>query len=277
MPERIKKLVIAFVAIELALVLTFFISQRIMLQNTIDAIKEGDNETVLSLIDKLANVDTEGKGHETILSVACEYGNRQVIHLALDRGADPNKQYGYLLTPIELFCAYGYDAGPEPLQALISAGADVNKYINKPAIIVLAEKSYWMDDTQKATASQEINLLFKSGAALTYGRETVLHYAAKSNMSNLVYSLIRTEQGIALINMLDTDGNTPYQVSVKYGAVAVQRVIRSYEEEIRKMMEDAEREENGEDPYLTEEEILNQLMDLNKNKNNEPTSENNGE
>lgn len=255
MPEKIKKAFIAFIVIESILILTIIFSQKVMVQKTIDYIKDGKTEEALSLMKNIHNIDSEGKGHETILAVACECGNKQVIFTALEYGADPNKQYGYLLTPLEYFCSYGYEAGPEPLQKLLSSGADINKFTEKPAIITLASKTYYMNDSQKATATQEINLLFKSGAKLSYNQESVMHYAAKSNMAGLVSILIQTNEGIQLINTPDADGNTPYQLSIKYGSVSVQRVIREYEDYIKQLIEE-KNNPNG----LTEEELINQLL-----------------
>ena len=234
MSYKVKKIIITFVSIELILTIAFFISQNILLRNTISAIKEGNSSEVLSAMENLYNIDAEGPDHETVLSAACEKGDKQAIAKAISLGANPNKKYGYLLTPLELFCSYGYDGGPDALKELLSAGVDLKTYTNKPAIMILAEKTYDMNEEQKSKAVSEINLLVRSGAKLSYEKETVLHYAARSNLSNLVYTLIRTPEGISLINSVDADGNTPYQVSVKYGAVAVQRVIREFEKEAKK-------------------------------------------
>lgn len=271
MPVKIKKLIIIFVALEAALALSFIISQRVILNKAFDYVRNGETELAIGLLDKISDIDAEEyRTHETLLGIACEKGNKEMIFALIEHGADPNKHYGYLLTPLESLCSYGYESGgAESVQKLITAGAKLNEYTNKPAIIILASKTYYMNNEQKAIATKEINVLFKNGAKLSFEKETVLHYAAQSNMADLFSILIQTNEGISLINSLDAEGRTPYQTAIQYGSASVQRVIRGYEEYVRKLIEEQNQQDDDpyNDPGLTDEELINQLIDINQEGN----------
>ena len=72
-----------------------------------------------------------------------------------------------------------------------------------------------------------------------YEDSTILHYAAQGNMSDLFYTVVHTSEGLHLLTIKNAEGQTPWDVAVTNGAVAVQRVIRNLEEEYR--------EESGEE------------------------------
>lgn len=233
----------AFVAMVASALLLIILHQQEMIDAACVAIENYAQEDAESYIDQVWDINGCGLRKETMLMVACEVGNEEAIEYLLNKGADPNKTVAGNLTPLELFCRDGYNAGERALLLLLNAGVRQSIYTVKPAIFHLADNYYWMTDEQKALATEETIWLLKYGAPLGYKDTSLLHLAAKSNMADLFYTIVHTREGLYMINMRDGDGNTPWSVAVINGAVDVQRVIRNLETE-----SEEEQEENATTP-----------------------------
>jgi ankyrin repeat protein len=196
-----------------------------------DAIENFDQEAMVLHVDQVLNVDGIGTRNETMLMVACKVGNADAIEYLISRGADPNYTVRGALTPLELFCRSGYEGGEEALLLLLNSGLKQSNYSERPAIFVLAENFYWMNKDQKKVATEEAIIMLKAGAPMGYADTSLLHLAAKSDMYDLFYTISHTTQGLSMMTMEDGDGNTPWEVAIKYGATNVQKMIREMERE----------------------------------------------
>ena len=227
-----------FVAVLCSTIILSVTYQEELVESACAAIESHDQDMAKEYIDMVWFIDIVGHNKKTMLMSACESGNAEMIQYLIIRGADTNKTAIGRLTPLELFCRSGYEAGNDILLALLDCGAKQSVYTEKPAVFYLAEKFYWMNDAQKAIATEETITLLKHGAPMECDETTLLHEAAKSNMSDLFYILVHDAQGLRLLNAKDANGDTPWNVAVNNGAVAVQQVIRNlereYEEEQKK-------------------------------------------
>lgn len=197
------------------------------------AIENGNSALAISEIEQIRNIDCVGSNKQTVLMAACKTGNKELIQYIVNRGADVNKSPRGHLTPLELFCAYGYEAGEDALWILLDAGVKQSSYTAQPAIFHLAENFYWMDNNQKKIATEEAILLLQKGAPLRHKDNSLLHVAARSDMDDLFYTMVHSTEGLQLMSMRNSDGLTPWDVAVKNGATKVQKVIRDLEDEYR--------------------------------------------
>ena len=229
--------------------LLIIISQEELIDEACAEIENNNNSAAIEYIDNIFIINMCGLSGENVLMTACRTGNLEMFKYVVQKGANVNYNFNGKHTPLELFCNSGYEAGPEMLKAMLSAGCHQSKFSVKPAIFYLADNYYWMNDKQKEIATEETLLLLQYGAPLGYGDTSILHLAAKGDMDDLFYTVIHTRLGLSMINMKDGDGNTPWQVAVKNGAVGVQRVIRDLEREAQQAAEEERRQEellNGE-------------------------------
>jgi len=97
-------------------------------------------------------------------------------------------------------------------------------------------------------------LLLQNGAPLGCGNTSILHLAAKSDMSDLFYVLVHTTEGIGFLTMKDQEGNTPWDVAMQYGAVSVQKVIRDLEVEYEQAKKEAEEAAKAEEQAKLEQQ-----------------------
>ena len=205
-------------------------------------IESFDNEYAKKLIGKHININDHGDEYDTMLMSACKSGNSEMIIYLIENGANPNLTVFGKMTPLELFCFSGYEAGEEALIALLDAGAKQSTYSIKPAVFILADNYRSMNLNQKMLATNETVLMLKYGAPLGYGKNNLLHLAAEGNMFSLFNTIAHSKDGIAMINDKNSDGLTPWEVAVKHGSIDVQRVIRNleveYEEDERKRQEE---------------------------------------
>lgn len=204
-----------------------------------ESIVKNDVESLDLCVSKMWDIDMIGPGKQTLLMVACENGSVDAIEYLINHGADVNKSPSGCMTPLELYCSLSYEAGEYGLLLLIDSNVKQSKYTVKPAVFHLADQYYWMNDSQKALATEETIWLLKYGAPLGYNNTSLLHMAAKGNMGDLFYTIVHTTQGLSMLNMKDENGQTPWEIAVEYGAVSVQKVIRNLETELK------EEEENG--------------------------------
>jgi hypothetical protein len=222
-------------------------------EETIDsacqAIKDNDNVFAKEKLDNIWFIDMDGEQNKTVLMAACEAGNLEMINYALMFGADPNVTTNGHLSPLELYCRYGYSDGVDGLELLLISGAMQSQYTSQPAVFHLASRFSDMNDKEKEMATEMAILLLKRGAPLVFQDTSLLHLAAKSNMDDLFYTMVHTTSGLQLLAMEDGDGLTPWEITVKYGSVGVQKVIRDLELEYA---EEQEKEDLGQDVIDTE-------------------------
>lgn len=233
--ERLKLgidfIVAAAIAIIAASILLFIGYQEEYIEAACVAIENKDNQTAHSYIDKIWDVDMTGKRKQTMLMVACESGNSEMIISLVSHGANVNKTINGYLSPLELFCKNGYMAGPDVLLSLLKSGAKQSAYVEKPAVYHLADSFYWMTAEEKKIATEETILLLQYGAPLGCAGTSILHLAAKGDMADLFYTIVHTTEGLNLLNMSDENGNTPLDIAIANGAVEVQQVMRDLEKE----------------------------------------------
>ena len=129
------------------LALTIFLmwnfSQQKLINQATAAITERDTETALDLIENIDLLDKPDSKSMTILMTACKEGDSVVIKSLLSKGANPNKHPNGMLTPLELFCSYGYTAGEDALYSLLKAGANPKVFEDTPPLFALANKFVW--------------------------------------------------------------------------------------------------------------------------------------
>ena len=226
-----------YVAIVLAMIcsiaLLLICWQEDIVEEACIAISEGRDDEAVELIDDLWSLNTVNSNKETVLMAACKAGNSTIIYHLIELRADLNYSPPGKMSPVELFCRYGYKQGYEPIISLLQSGAKQSRYELQPGLYHLAEQFYWMEKGEKKIATELAIVLLQYGAPMGYNDSTILHYAAKGNMSDLFYTVVHTTEGLHLLTIKDNEGKTPWDVAVSSGAVAVQRVIRNLEEEYR--------------------------------------------
>lgn len=232
-----------FILVASATTLLYLNDQETLIDKACFAIDSHDLELAANYMEKVKFINLYGDRRETLLMSACKNGNKECILYLLNRGANPNRTVSARLTPLELYCEYGYEAGDALLSLLLECGADQSKYSEQPALYQLANQFHWMNDEQKEIAAKEAVILLEYGAPLEYDGSTILHYAARGNMADLFNILIHTQQGLSLINVKNNDGLTAWNVAVENGAVGVQRVIRNLEAELKQKAEEQAQEE----------------------------------
>jgi ankyrin repeat protein len=84
----------------------------------------GGNEAVVRLlIDRGADVNTQGGVHRNALQAAALKGDEAVVRLLVDRGADVNTQGGYYGNALQEAASKGNEA---VVRLLVDRGANVN-------------------------------------------------------------------------------------------------------------------------------------------------------
>lgn len=237
----------AFIALIAAIVLLLILVQQEHIDDACSAIERFDQDALVSCAEEVWDIDGYGTRKETMLMTACRVGNTDAVEFLLKEGADPNATVPGKLTPLELFCNNGYEAGEDLLLLLLENGVRQSIYSVKPAIFYLAENFYWMDKNQKAIATEESIWLLQYGAPLGYEDTSLLHLTAKSDMDDLFYTIVHTREGLTMINMENGEGYTPWDVALKNGSIGVQRVIRNLEKEYQDSQEETRPSEPSEE------------------------------
>ena len=223
---------IALVIMLICSIALFFIADhedKVAMAN--QAITSGDNESAKQQIDDLWYIDGIDTNHYTVLMTACASGNVEIIEYIVGLGADVNYAPAGMPTPLELYCQSGYSGGHKILNVLFDAGLKQSKYTFKPALFVLADNFFWLQDDQKPIVTEVAIRLLQKGAPMGYENTTLLHEAAKADMDDLFYTIVHTNEGLYMLNTKNQDGDTPWNVAVKNGATGVQKVIRALEKE----------------------------------------------
>lgn len=222
----------SFVALICCIVLLFSINQTEKIDTLCSAIEREENDKAKEIVSEIYDLDLVGSDNVTPLMKACMVGNGEMIEYLLECGANINYAPPNQLTPLEHFCSAGYMAGHEVVKTMFKYFVKQSNYTVKPAIFHLADNYYWMTDEEKAVATEITIILLQKGAPLGYNDTTLLHIAAKSDMDDLFYTVVHSTQGLSMLNMPDGNGDTPWEVALKNGAVRVQKVIRDLESEL---------------------------------------------
>ena len=212
-------------------------SQKTILNNANDAIKVGNVEEAIDWATQLDSMETLDDNNETLLMVACEKGSADMIDWALVNGADPNYAPRGAMSPIELYCSFGFRAGTKPLARLIKAGANVKQYVYTPPIFRLAEKLLYMTPEERDIAFQEMLLLYHAGDKIAYNGTTLFHYVAQFDNAELAEALLMTAAGVKQLLEKDPNGQTPYDLALANGSADVQRLLRKFEEGLLEQLE----------------------------------------
>jgi ankyrin repeat protein len=235
------------VAVFFSIIYLVIVYQEETVDSVCHAIEKKDSDLAKEKLDDVWFINLGGEKNKTVLMAACEFGDSTMIHYALANGADPNATINGRLYPLELYCGYGYGAGIDELELLLSYGALQSQYTIKPAVFHLASNFSYMDKKEKEMATEMTILLLKRGAPLVFEDTSLLHIAAKNDMDDLFYTIVHTTSGLQLLVMEDNNGLTPWEIAVKYGAVGVQKVIRDLELEYAEEQEKEDQEQNQDD------------------------------
>ena len=228
----------ALIAAFFSLLFLLITHQEKLVDEACLAIKGGDQETAIEYIDKIWNINSVGRQHETVLMAACEVGSSEMIQYIINLGADVNKTSRGYMTPLELFCEYGYEAGCDTLSLILEAGVKQSNFTISPAVFYLADDFCWMTEEQKELAAKETILLLQNGAPFGYQKTSLIHLTAKADMDDLFYTLVHTKEGLNLMTMEDENGDTPWDIAIKNGSISVLRVIRNLETEYNEVLEE---------------------------------------
>lgn len=248
---------------------------------TVQLMGQDKNRFDTELLQKVELLNKANDQGDTLLMRACRQGRGDVVVELLEMGANPNYHPRGTLTPLELYCKYGYRGGSYGLYKLLQAGASPNIYTEEPPLHALAMEFKWMEKEIKEEVSKEIKLLLQAGATMKWSDTTIVHCVAKYNFSDVLYDLIRTEEGIQYLMEKDSSGYYPYDLAVRNGAVKSQRVIRELDDELTELAKQnnesyktdvqptEEAPEENKEPEKTLEELLDDLANM---KNNSETT-----
>lgn len=213
-----------------------FLFYTLTVEESVDAvctlIYEGKEEEAKAKIDTIKDIDAIGSNKETMLMAACRVGNINIIEYLVNKNANANKCPPGALTPLELYCEYGYEAGAKGAELLCDNGANPKEYSFKEPLFLMAEKFQWMTKEQRNKATEVAVELIKNGASLYDDETTILHLCAEADMYILFYNIVRSNEGTWLMDSKDNRGMTPYEVAAKHGSVNVQRAFKQRIDEI---------------------------------------------
>lgn len=197
-----------------------------------ELIYEGKEEEAKAQIDLIKNINVLGSKKETVLMAACKTGNVNIIEYVLEKKADPTKHPDGGLTPLEIYCEYGYEGGGKGVALLCKSGANPKEYSIQEPLFLMANHFQWMTNEQKDKATEVAVELIKNGASLYNDDTTILHLTAQADMYVLFYNIVRSNEGTWLMDARDSSNKTPYEVASKHGAVNVQRAFKQRIDEI---------------------------------------------
>ena len=93
----------------------------------IEAIEDGDHDTVCKLIETGADVNVPGEWRVTALHCAVQTGNAQIVSYLLKKGADPSAVDSHCDTPLSQSVSAKHNRDyREIVELLVRRGADVN-------------------------------------------------------------------------------------------------------------------------------------------------------
>ena len=272
-----KTLYAILIALPIVALLTIFgytQSQITIAQNTTDAIQAGDIELAKEWAEQLDSLEQHNRSRETVLMIACEMGAAEMVEWAIAHDADPNYAPRGAMSPLELFCSFGFRAGAPTLNRLLRAGAKVNNYLLTPPIFCLGTKLIWMTPEEREIAFDEMLLLYKNGDKMQYNGVTLFHYAARYDYEPLAYELLCSVAGAKQLAAEDPDGYTPYELALQNGSSSIQRLVRRFEEGLLAEQEIKEPEATKPEDNLAElDALINSLQEQGAQKQETSPSE----
>jgi len=171
------------------------------------AVQVGNKILVRLLVDQGANVKAKVNDGQTALHWAAQEGNEAVVQLLIDKGADVKAKVSYGHTVLYWAAREGNEA---VVQLLIDRGADVKAKENNGRTALHTAASSW-----KASEAV-VRLLIDGGADLeakTNNGKTVLHTAASSWSASEAIVELLIDKG-ADVNTKDKYGDTVLHSSV---------------------------------------------------------------
>ena len=167
------------------------------------AIKEGNVEDVIDVLDKGADLNITFNRYFAPLHTACEYGHTTIVAALIDRGADLHAVGMYGKKPIHMACRNGHT---EVIKTLIEkgAGADVDHCDhngNSPLHVAIKTRN-----TETALALIDCGADVNVNAGYSQDPGTPLHHACFRGLFSVVMALI--ERG-ADIHSRDHRQQTP--------------------------------------------------------------------
>ena len=181
----------------------------------IEAVRQGDKNTVQTLLKQHANVNAPEADGATALSWAAYRDDLEMAELLIGAGANANAANDYGITPLLLACANGSAA---MVERLTKAGADPNA-------------ATWTGETALMKCArtgdlEAVKLLLARGANVnareTREGQTALMWAAAGNHSEVVRELL--ERG-ADVNAPAKSGFTPLMFAAQQGDLESARML----------------------------------------------------
>ena len=218
-------LLIAFLTVPTALVLTAKAGTKAAAQPLHQAVADGDIKKVRSLISKGADVNARNEKDWTPLHFAALYGLRDVAEVFLTKGADINATNVTGKTPLHLAANFGSKYVPE---LLIAKGANVNARDNSGDTPLHIAVGVWH------VTNDLLELLLTKGADINAKNdkdETPLHYAApwlskeRRERPLVLRAAVFLLANGAEVNAKDRSGCTPLYVAARNGRKKVVELL----------------------------------------------------
>eukprot|EP01038_Epipyxis_sp_PR26KG_P005332 gene5332-7399_t len=214
-----------------------------------DAIRSGDNASILSTISDTKDVNIRDRRNESPLFIASSLGQVFTVKALISAGADCNQTSNDNMTPIYIAASYGFS---EVLTLLIESKAEVNVATisrGRTALhllcmandrfeivreLIYAKADFNLLDehgcsplfyASKFGCVESVQLLIQSGAkvnAVNYDGVSSLQVAASNNHIDIVLCLINAS---AEINTADKDGTSPLFIAVEQNYIEIVHVL----------------------------------------------------
>jgi ankyrin repeat protein len=187
--------------------------------NLHEAIKNGNTEAAINLINDGADIHAVNELGETPLHKAAPHVHTDVVNLLLDRGADINAVDRFGNTALHMAAAFG---GTEVVNLLIDRGANIHA-VDRFGSTVLHKAAPYRH-------TEVFNLLLDRGAnihAVDRFGSTVLHMAAWNSHTNGhtdVFFNLLLDRG-ANIHAVDRLGNTVLHRAAAFGGTEVVNLL----------------------------------------------------
>jgi len=175
----------------------------------------GHNKTVKLLVEYGAKIDIKDNNNQTALHFAALNGHKEIVDILINKGADINaKESNYGQTPLFLATKNGHEK--IVLQLLNLKGIEVNEPGTTP-LIAAANKGYIGIVKALLGKGSDINAVDQDG-------KTALMHAANCGHIKLVELLL--ENG-ANINMKDGRGFDPFDFAIMGGHDEIAMLLKS--------------------------------------------------
>jgi len=206
-------------------------------QEIFDAVRNGDIAKVKDLVEKdLQLVKVRNARQSTLLHVAADVNNGQIVSYLLEKGADPNAKGNNDWTPLL------YAKSIEIAKLLVKNGADINEGMpiawalltgRKDVVDYLIEMDAKLPEANtsqgllflvrslRCGSTKLLNIYLQQGFDLYYEskiKNNLLHYASESNSTELIGQLI--DSGIPA-NKTNIFGWTPLHIAAANGNLEV--------------------------------------------------------